>query len=73
MRSPEGDGVSAFASKLSESSDKERLKMLALLSLERGSLMGDLIEVYEILKVINRVNKSCCSLNPKVLELEGIH
>lgn len=73
IRSPEGAGVSAFESNLSESSNKERLKMLVLLSLERESLMGDLIEVYEILKVMNRMNKSCCSLNPEVLELEGIH
>lgn len=65
--------MSAFESSLSEGSDKERLKMLVLLGLERGSLMGDLIEVYEILKVMNKTNKSCCSLNAKVLKLEGIH
>lgn len=65
--------MSAFESNLSESSDKERLKTLVLLSLERGSLMRDLIEVYEILKVMNKTNKSCCSLNSEVLKLEGIH
>jgi len=65
--------VPAFDSNLSESSNKERLQMLMLLSLERGSLIRDLIEIYEILKLINKMNKSCCSLNPKVLELKGIH
>lgn len=50
--------MSAFESSLSESSDKERLKTLVLLSLDRGSLMGDLIEVYEILKVMSKTNKT---------------
>lgn len=57
-RSSEGARVSAFESSLSESSDKERLKTLVLLSLDRGSLMGDLIEVYEILKVMSKTNKT---------------
>lgn len=55
IRSLEGAGVSAFESNLSESSDKEKLKTLVLCSLESGSLMGNLIEVYKILKVVNRI------------------